>query len=190
MAFYGKLNVIYGRWVMNFIQKLKRSIFGEQKADDKAYAVVKDKKLTPKEKYCTILEIYSNYLNTEFESDLKMKVYELYYEQFMINNQKDENRYSQIYGYEKENDYYLHCIQFIKQISSIKDLKVEDLTNQQTEILRFALLLKKNIYTPSFNYESFYFSKNLREAVKQQNEKLMQLIKDYGKSKDPSDLKR
>ena len=173
---------------MNFFQKLKCAIFGEPSPDDKATAVVKNKKLTSKEKVCTILDIYGNYLNTDFIGDLKMKVYELYYERFMINNQKDEAKFNQIYEYEKENEYYFHCVELIKLISSIKDLKVEDFTKEQAEIIRFALLLKKNIYTPNFNYEAFYFSKDLRDAVKKQNEKLMQLLKDYGKSKPQTDL--
>lgn len=164
--------------MIKIFEKIRYALLGERTVTEKGNLIIKDKKLSDNQKMLDIFTLYSKYLNSpQFDNDVVMETYEMYYEEFMIDDVKHPLRYERIKNEVAINQRYLICTQIVRQIAQLKKIDKNLCNNEQLKLLENLKFFADRIYTPQFDYASFYMDKNYREHLDPLNVKLIENIK-------------
>ena len=111
---------------MKITGKIKNFIFGEDSFEKSRKSILKDKTLLPIDKYSKLIKVYDMYFKKDWHDDANMRTYELYYEQFMHKDRKNERKYNQKFNYELSMAGLVKCVDLEKDISLLKNMGLKD----------------------------------------------------------------
>ena len=135
-----------------------------------------------------LTRLYRNiFISGYLIKDAQMQAYEMHYESFMHNNERDEAKYSEILAECIENKNYLYVVNEIKQIENLinQGLDVSKLPSINKQFVELTLQLKKDCgFGKDFPYEDFYIDNRLRRNVSQ---KINYYMKDIENIKNKDD---
>ena len=137
---------------------LKKWLFGDPTVDEVCKDIVKDKKLSSQQKLETILEKYQQYFSGKFAQDVNMATYEMHYEQFMQNDQKNEYNYKLCYNEEKNNMAFCQIAmlsKFYRQLSE-QGLDKQALSHSQNRTLLMLEMFDKEFARVNYDGTLFY----------------------------------
>ncbi len=168
-----------------FKQSLFKRIFrGQDSESDITKKVVKNSNLSPAKKCIVLIDMYKYYFAQGIESDAKLQAYELYYEQFMINGQKDEARFMECYSYSYDDILFFNLVTLTKAIEDIKGQGIDysELSTTKQKYVQMIQELKENCgFDADFNYPAFYTDQVLRNDI---SHKMHWFVQDYKKLMD------
>lgn len=171
--------------MIKILEKIRYSLFGERSITEKGDLICKNKKMTDTQKFTQLLDEYSNYLNSNnFDKDVTMEVYELYYEEFMINDVKHQLKYDNIKKEVVKEHNYLICTQIVRQFSSLKNIDKDLLNDKQIKMYNNLQMFANQLYTPSFDYAKFYLNGEYKDTINSVNIRLIDAITDYNAEKN------
>lgn len=117
------------------LEKIKFFFWGEKLISEKLADVVKDKKLTPNEKYTKMLNLIGNYFVNEHHNNVDTTVFELHYEEFVDKDNKvDKNKYNKIFKEEDDLLSYINLSYFVQYLVGLK-LDENSLSTDEKDIL-------------------------------------------------------
>jgi len=133
----------------------------------------KNKKITDEQKVSLMIKDFYFYYKNQLNDETAFCTYELYYENFMIDdNHKHNLIYKKYFDYEYYNYMYLYTVELNNYF---KDLTVNSskLSNKEQVIYKqIASLTQTCGFTNGFDYIKFYSNDALRENVVNQLKKL------------------
>lgn len=147
------------------LKKIKEFIFGKDELNDNIKSILKDKKNTNEEKCDKIIKEYFHYFSNKFLQEINFSTYELYYEEFMQNEIKNEYIYNKCFIQEFENLLFYHIVTSSITIQNLfnKGFNKDKLKNK--EYVDDLMDLYEEYFKSDFDGREFYSNINYRENL-------------------------
>lgn len=157
--------------------KIDKIIQSKNSLDSKMKKIIKIKEMSANEKFSNITKIFSNYCNFQLFNDANLKTFELYYEDFMIDdNTKHEYKYSLCFDSCRKETIYYQYVRLLFNVQKLisQGLDFKKLSATENTFLNNILSIKEKFQlNEDFNFESFYYNEKLADSVSIEIEKLI-----------------
>lgn len=161
-------------------EKIRNFFFGEKSYYEKIADCVKEKGKTDNEKFDKILKMMGHYFLHLHKNEVKMQVYELYFEKFMINGQKNEEKFREYFAFASNDQLLVYVSTLYGCVKKLKNLDIESLNQNQKEIYGLTKKFGDKFLVKDVDMTKFYTNQVFRSViVEKDNEIVSKIIQNY-----------